>query len=379
MREVPFLRHNIGAPEVESATKALLGNAFLTGEHVAQFEAGFSHYLGCKETVACASCTAAMHLALLALGLQPGDEVITTPMTFIATAGAIIQAGGTPVFADVDPATGNLDPAAAAAAITPRTKGLLLVHLYGQMCDMRAFRALADRHNLFIVEDAAHCVEGERDGLRPAALGHIACFSFHAMKHLASGEGGAAVTNDPALAAKMRLMRTHGINKTPGDRLRNGYQHWDMVCFGWPYTMADLHAAILLPQLPHIHTRWTARQALANHYLTTLRDLLPHLGTPARLPGRHANGYLTVWVPPAQRDPAIPALLARGVSAFVAYRPIHLLTYFQDTLHYPKGSLPNAETIGHANLALPFYTQLSHDDATYTLQALRHTLQTLPN
>src|SRR5687767_12847316 len=152
-------------------------------------------------------------MSLLALGVGPGDEVITTPMTFIASSTAIIEAGATPVFVDVEPDTGNLDAGLVEAAITPRTKAILPVHLYGQMCDMRALRAIADRHGLAIVEDAAHCIEGTRDGVRPGELGDTACFSFYATKNLTCDEGGALVTDRDDLAERLRLIRVHGMNK----------------------------------------------------------------------------------------------------------------------------------------------------------------------
>src|SRR5262249_35712973 len=152
---------------------------------------------------------------------------ITTPMTFIATATSILEAGATPVFVDVEPGSGNLDASGVEAAITPRTKAILPVHLFGLMCDMRALRAIADRHGLAIVEDAAHCVEGIRDSVRPGALGDTACFSFYATKNLSCGEGGAVITRDAALYEKLRLLRVHGMTKTAADRAREGYTHWD--------------------------------------------------------------------------------------------------------------------------------------------------------
>src|SRR5437764_11113283 len=225
--------------------KEVLGQPILTtGEYVERVERMLADYLGVQHCLCVMSCTGAMHLSLLALGIGPGDEVITTPMTFIATATAIIEAGATPVFVDVEPDTGLLDPNRVEAAITPRTRAIVPVHLYGQMCDMRALRDLANRRGLFLIEDAAHCIEGIRDGVRPGLLGDTACFSFYATKNLTCGEGGAVVCNDDKLLEKLRLLRLHGMTKTAADRAREGYQHWDMVELGWKYNMDNIQAAL---------------------------------------------------------------------------------------------------------------------------------------
>src|SRR5262249_39453218 len=166
----------------------------------------------------------ALHLALLALDIGPGDEVITTPMSFVATATAILEAGAMPVFVDVEPDTGNLDPHLVEAAITSRTKAILPVHLYGLMCDMRALKTIADRHGLRIIEDAAHCIEGMRDGVRPGELSDAACFSFYATKNLTCGEGGAITVNDDALAERLKLLRLHGMTRTAQESAREGYR-----------------------------------------------------------------------------------------------------------------------------------------------------------
>src|SRR5205823_9801106 len=191
----------------DAVAEVLSGPILTTGEYVARFERRFAEALGRRHCIAVTSCTGGLHLSLLALGIGPGDEVITTPMTFIATSTAIIEAGARPVFVDVEPTTGNLDATKVEAAITERTRAILPVHLYGQMCDMRALRDIANHHGLFIVEDAAHCIEGTRDGVRPGLLGDTACFSFYATKNLTCGEGGAVVCNDDALLEKLRLLR----------------------------------------------------------------------------------------------------------------------------------------------------------------------------
>ena len=357
---VPFYLHDLGEPELASVARVLRGPILTTGDFVLEFEKRFAAYLGASHAVGVTSCTGALHLSLLALGIGPGDEVITTPLTFIASSTAIVQAGATPVFVDVEPDTGNLDARLVAGAVTPRTKAILPVHLYGQMCDMRALRQIADRHRLSIVEDSAHCVEGERDGVRPGTLSEAACFSFFATKNLNCGEGGAVVTNDAVRAGELRLLRLHGMDKTSADRAREGYQHWDMVRMGWKYNMDNLQAAVLLPQFDRLEIKSLRREALVRLYLAELAGI-PYLAFPARLPyGRHANHLFTVWVKNGRRDEVLAKLQSRGIGCVVNYRAIHLLTYFRQRFGFEPGSFPRAEQIGAETISLPFYLSLIH-------------------
>jgi UDP-4-amino-4-deoxy-L-arabinose-oxoglutarate aminotransferase len=352
---VPFYKHDLGAAELDSLARVLDGEILTTGATVAEFEARFAALLGRRHALGVTSCTGALHLALAGLGVGPGDEVVTTPMTFVATTLAILAAGATPVFADVEPDTGNLDADRVAAAITPRTRGILPVHLYGLMCDMRALRALADRHGLRLVEDAAHCIEGTRDGVRPGALSDAACFSFYATKNLACGEGGAVVTDDPALHERLRLLRLHGMSKSAADRQREGYQHWDVVTPGFKYNMSNVEAALLLPQFERLPAKLARREDLARTYAARLAPL-PGLRLPATRPGCvHAHHLFPVWIDGGRRDALIAHLAAAGVPSVVNYRPVHLLTYFARRYGYRAGAFPAAEAIGDATLSLPFY------------------------
>lgn len=369
---VPFYQHDLGQAELNGLAAVLAGPILTTGDTVATFERRFADYLGVQHTVGLTSCTAALHLSLVALGIGPGDEVITTPMTFIATATAIIQAGATPVFADVEADTGLLDPAAVEAAISPRTRAILPVHLYGQMCDMRAFRWLADRHGLHLIEDAAHCIEGSRDGIQPGQLGDTACFSFYATKNMTCGEGGAAVTNDSFLAEQLRLLRQHGMNKTAADRLREGYAHWDIVLHGWKYNMDNLQAAMLLPQMDRLEANGSRRQSLVRRYGAQLRSI-PDAMLPVTRPGcRHAHHLFPVWVD--SRDDVIAALQCRNIGVVVNYRAIHLLSYFRDQFDYRPGQFPNAERIGDRTLSLPLYPAMPPSHVDHTVAMLKEAM-----
>jgi dTDP-4-amino-4,6-dideoxygalactose transaminase len=376
---VPFYLHDLGMSEVTAFEEALRDPILTTGEAVARFEHRFAQSLGRRNAVAVTSCTGALHLSLIALGVGPGDEVITTPMTFIATSTAIMEAGATPVFVDVEPDTGNLDANRVEAAITSRTRAILPVHLYGQMCDMKALREIADRRNLRIIEDAAHCVEGRRDGIGPGELGETACFSFYATKSLTCGEGGAIVTDDDALAAKLRLLRAHGMNKAAADRQREGYRHWDMTVLGWKYNMDNLHAAILLPQLDRLDANWQRRSELAADYERRLAGV-PHVWWPRTISRVvHARHLFPIWVGGGRRDAVIAGLQARGIGVMVNYRAIHLLSYFRGALGAVPGMFPIAERIGDSTMSLPLYPRMTHEQVRSVADAIAEIMRIVPD
>jgi len=374
MTSIPFFQHDLGEAEVAEVAKVLAGPLLTTGETVAQFERRFAAYLGCKHALGVTSCTGALHMSLLALGVGPGDEVITTPLTFIATSTAIVEAGATPVFVDVEAETGLIDPTLVEAAITPRTRAILPVHLYGQMCDMRALRAIADKHELAIVEDCAHCIEGVRDGVKPGQLGDTACFSFYATKNMTCGEGGALVFNDAALLEKLKLLRLHGMTRNAADRMKEGYRHWDMTMLGWKYNLDNIHAALLLPQLDRLDDNWELRRALAERYETQLASV-PGVECPKSYDGiRHARHLFPIFVADGRRDETIAALQAAGVGCVVNYRAIHLLTWFVETYGYKRGDFPIAERLGDCVMSLPFYPRMPHSHVDAVVERLRAVL-----
>lgn len=375
LKVVPFFCHDLGESELDSLRQVLKGPILTTGETVEKFERRFAELLKVRHAIGVTSCTGALHISLLALGIGPGDEVITTPMTFIATATSILEAGAIPVFVDVEPSTGNLEVAKIEGAITDRTRAIMPVHLYGQMCDMNGIKKIGSSHNLYIIEDSAHCIEGDRDGIRPGQLSNTACFSFYTTKSMTCGEGGAVVTNDDALAEKLRLLRLHGMTKTAADRQREGYQHWDMIMLGWKYNMDNIQAALLMPQMDRLESNWSRRNELAAYYEKRLAAL-PGLKRPLTLNGvRHAQHLFPVWVEGGQRDRVITGLQKCGVSVVVNYRPVHLLTYFKDTFGFRSGNFPVAEHIGDTTLSLPLYPSMTESQVDYVADTLRLLLE----
>jgi dTDP-4-amino-4,6-dideoxygalactose transaminase len=372
--KIPYFRHELGQVELESLAGVFKGDILTTGEAVSTFEAKFASYLGQRHALAVTSCTGALHMALLALDIEPGDEVITTPMSFVATATAILEAGATPVFVEVEADTGNLDPHRVEAAITAKTKAILPVHLYGLMCDMRALRAIADRHGLHIIEDAAHCIEGVRDGVRPGQLSDAACFSFYATKNLTCGEGGAITVNDDALAERLKLLRLHGMTRMAQESAREGYRHWDMVALGWKYNMSNIEAALLLPQFERMDAKLVRRHALAERYERAFADM-DGIRVPSSRPNSvHARHIYTVWCHGCARDDLIAYLHAERIGAVVNYRPIHLMSYFAKRYGYRVGDFPISEWIGNCTISLPFYPDMPIDDVEVVAEAVERCL-----
>lgn len=376
MANVEFYRHQLGEDEAAS-WRRVLDTLFLTlGPQVAAFEEELGRYLvrgrdGWEppHVVGTSSCSMGLLLALRALDVGPGDEVITTPMTFAATANAVLHLGARPKLVDVEAATGLLDPAAVRAAISGRTVGILPVHLYGQMADMRALRAIADARGLFVVEDAAHGVEMERDGVRPGDLSEAAVFSFYATKNLTSGDGGAVATRELGLAERLRRLRNHGVSKAAADRHGGSYQHWDLVELGYKANLTDLDAALLRPQLPLADDKRAQREAIVRRYESLLRERIEDLRTPpptihgvpwlVERRGTSSHHLFTIHTWPGERDAMLTRLGAAGIGTAVNYRAIHLLGYLVERLGLPRGALPVAEEVGDRTISLPMYPTLA--------------------
>jgi len=372
--KVEFFRHSINNQDIGRTSKVLRSIFLTTGKTVAEFERRFALYLNVEDVVGVTSCTAALHLSLLALGIKPGDEVITTPMSFCATANAVLHAGGIPVFVDVEEETGNIDANLIEAAITKKTKAILPVHLYGQMCDMVKIKIIADKYKLAIIEDAAHAIEAEREGFKPGMLSDAACFSFYATKNITSGEGG-AIAAGRERAEILRMLRLHGIDKSAIDRYTGRYKHWDMPLLGWKYNMDNIHAALLLGQLKRIDKLWKRRDEIWRTYEDAFTGIkgLRLLKTVGQ--SRHARHLFTVLVKPEKRDSILHKLQEKGIGVAVNYRPTHLLKYYRVVFKYMEGDFPVAEGIGKSTISLPLYPALKDTAISYVIKSLKSLLK----
>lgn len=377
---VDFAPPDLGTAEIVEVIDVLQSGWLSTGPRTAQFEQAFADYVGSPYAVAVNSCTAALHLSLLTAGIGPGDDVITSPLTFCATANVIVHAGATPVFADVDPLTMNLTPESAMAALTPRTRALLPVHYAGRPIDAAGFRACARREGLALVEDAAHCIEGVSQGAKIGTTADFTCFSFYATKNLTTGEGGMVTTASEEWAEELRVAALHGMSRGAWARYSaDGPTRYDVVLPGFKYNMSDLQAAIGIHQLATIEKRHARREAIWRRYDAGLSDLPLTRPWRVRDGDKHARHLYTVLVDEAQcgwtRDALQLALREHGIMTSVHFTALHLHTFYANRFGYRRGMFPAAEAVSDTTLSLPLSsatTDQAVDRVIETLHALIH-------
>lgn len=377
---VRFASPSIGDPEIEEVVAVLKSGWLSTGPRVAEFERAFAAYCGARHAVAVNSCTAGLHLSLLAAGVGPGDEVVTTPLTFCATANVVVHVGATPVFADVDALTMNLSAEAAARVMTSRTRALLPVHFAGRPLASSAFRQLADHRGVALIEDAAHCVEGVTAGAKIGSIADFTCFSFYATKNMTTGEGGMVTTSSADWADRMRVASLHGMSRDAWSRYAGGGSSaYDVVMPGFKYNMTDLQAALGLHQLAGIERRLLRREAIWRRYDAGLAGL-PLSLPPAVGPGaRHARHLYTVLVDKAEcglsRDELQATLRERGISTSVHFKALHLHSFYADRYGFRAGMFPVAEAISARTLSLPFSAALADGDVERVVNAVQACLR----
>jgi len=376
---VPFAPPAIGPEEIREVTSALESGWLSTGPRVRRFEQAFAEYVGAPHAVALNSCTAALHLSLVASGIGPGDEVVTTPLTFCATANVVVHTGATPVFADVDRATGNLDPAAAAAAITPRTRAVILVHYAGRPVDVEAFAPLALRHGLVTVEDAAHCIEGIRGGRKIGTTADFTAFSFYATKNLTTGEGGMLTTASSSVADQIRTASLHGMSRDGWTRYEHGgSSRYDVVMAGFKYNMSDVQAAIGLHQLATIEARLDRRNAICARYDEAFADLPLVSFAPVPAGDRHARHLYPVLIDAERcgrtRDDVEQALAADGIATSVHFRALHLHRFYRERYGFEPGRFPHAEYLADRVLSLPLSARLTDEQIGRVVDAFRRVM-----
>jgi dTDP-4-amino-4,6-dideoxygalactose transaminase len=346
-----------------------------TGPRVHEFEAEFARYVEAKHALATSSCTAALHLAMVASGVGAGDEVITTPMTFCATANAILHTGAMPVFADCQRESMNIDPAAIEAAITSRTKAIVPVHFAGRPADMDAITAIARRHNLLVIEDAAHAIESRYHGRKIGSIGHLTCFSFYVTKNMTTGEGGMVTTNDAALAEKIRVLGLHGLSADAWNRFSDaGYRHYDVVWPGFKYNLTDIAASLGLSQLPKLGGWLKRREELWHRYDQAFAGLpltTPAAPAPDTLHARHLYTILLDAKGPLSRDAFMAEMHRRQIGTGVHYRALHVHPYYRDRWNFRPEQFPTAFAIGQSTVSLPLMPKLTDEDAGRVIAAVR--------
>jgi dTDP-4-amino-4,6-dideoxygalactose transaminase len=379
---LPFALPDIGEEEIAEVVDSLRSGWLTTGPKTRRFEQDFANYMGPgTQAIAVNSATSGLHLALEAAGVGPGDQVITTPYTFTATAEVIRYLGADPVFVDVDPRTLNIDPNAIEAAITSKTRAVIPVHFGGLPCDMDSILAIARRHNLRVVEDAAHALPATCAGRLIGSLQSDATvFSFYATKTLATGEGGMVVTRNPELAARCRVMGLHGIDRDAFDRYRSAAPAWfyRVVAPGFKYNMPDIAAAIGIQQLLKLDGFLRRRQELARRYDEELQGLCLQLPPHAPPGDMHAWHLYVVRLhrdAPVSRDAFIDEMAAAGIGTSVHFIPLHFHPYWRDTYNLKPSDFPHATQAYQSVVSLPLYTKMTDQDQARVIRAARAILE----
>lgn len=358
---VPFLRPDIRDVDLERMTRSIKTGWLVHGPETLVFENALKEYLGVKDAVMVGSCTAALHMSLIAAEVADGDEVITTPLSWVATSNVILYQRAIPVFVDVEPATGLIDVSKIEEKITSKTKAILIVHIYGQMLDIKALKEIADRHNVKIIEDSAHALESRYDGIRPGHLGFTSCLSFHVAKNITAGQGGAVVTNDLEVGRRMRLLRRDGVLNAGGKRV--------MTEFGYKYDSTDYQAALLIGQLERIEETHVLRNKMFDVYNKAFTKAGVPFATYSSLEN-HASHMFIVYVNPLYRDLIRTELAEKGVETSIHYQPIHLEPYYREKFGYKEGDYPIAEKLGASSITLPTYTLLEDAEQQYVIATL---------
>ena len=369
----------IGEQELDEVLKTLRSGWLGSGPKVSEFESAFKKYKNADHAVALNSCTAALHLSMLVAGISPGDEVITTPLTFCATVNAILHAGGVPVLADIDYRTMNIDPVEIRKKISKRTKALVPVHFAGLPCDMTAIMEIATEYNLKVIEDCAHAIESEYQGKKVGTIGDFGCFSFYVTKNIVTGEGGMVLARKAEDVSRLKILGLHGMSKDAWNRFGNdGFRHYQVVECGFKYNMMDLQAAIGIHQLERVGSCWQRREEIWERYMLELSDLPLELPI---IPGKdikHGYHLFTVQIDQAkcgmQRDEFINAMSAHNIGVGVHYLSIPEHQLYKERFGWKPEDYPNATKVGRSTVSIPITAKLSDRDVDDVVAAVRAVL-----
>ena len=366
--------------EIQEVVDTLRSGWLGTGPKCERFEQSFRQYIGCRHAIALNSCTAGLELALEAAGVGPGDEVITTPLTFCATANVIVHRGAKPVFVDVERETGNIDASLVASAISSRTKAILPVHLYGRPCRMDELLQIARQHDLYVIEDAAHATEAWYKGRKVGNIGDATVFSFYATKNMTTGEGGMVTTNHDAWADEMRVKKLHGLSKDAWTRYsEDGFKPYDVLAAGYKFNMTDVQAALGIHQLARLEENLKIRQRYWGMYEEAFRTTpeLTMLANPTDdlTVERHARHLFTILVTPdvagMSRWALVTALREANIGTGIHFLAVHLHSYYRSRFGYQPGDFPNAEHIAACTLSLPLSVSMNDGDIKDVISAVK--------
>jgi perosamine synthetase len=371
---LPYGRQSIDESDIQAVVETLRSQWLTTGPKVGEFEEAMAAWVGAKFAVIFSSGTAALHAAAFAAGLKPGDEAITSPLTFAATANCVLYQGATPVFADVVDDTLNLDPELAATKITPRTKAILPVDYAGHPVDLDSILHLAERHGLTVIEDACHALGAEYRGSRAGSIADMTVFSFHPVKHLTTGEGGMVTTDNPVYAETLRRFRNHGISSDARQRQSAGQWHYEMVLLGFNYRLTDVACALGLAQMKKLEANLARRRQIAARYTAAFRNL-PGIRPPRPRPDVNPAWHLypirlDLTRLAAGRAQVFQALRAENIGVNVHYIPVHRHPYYRDRFGYKGGEYPVAEAAYECLISLPMFHGMTESDIDDVIHAL---------
>jgi dTDP-4-amino-4,6-dideoxygalactose transaminase len=371
---LPLHKPSIGKEEEKEIISTLRSGWLTKGPKTKKFERMFAKFCKVKRAVGLNSCTAALHLSLLGLGIKKGDEVITTPLTFAATVNMIVNVGARPVFVDVEPQTLNMDVTQIEEKITSRTKAILPVHFIGQPCEMDVIQEIAEKHGMSVINDAAHAIETEYKGKKIGALGTCSAFSFYATKNITTGEGGMLTTNDDELADKVEILSLHGMTKGAWERYKKP-MHWEILFPGYNYVMWDVQASLGIHQLKKIGKFWKKRKKLVELYNEELQNI-PEVEPLRQEPKKQCKNAYHLYVVilkteklRANREQIMKALLAENIGVGIHYRAVHLHPYYKQNFKVPP--LPVAEYASERVLTLPLFPRMNEEDVMDVVEAVK--------
>ena len=372
---LPYCQPSIGKEEIKEVVDTLKSGWLTMGPRAIKFEEMIARYTKAKYAVVLNSCTAALHLSLIALGIGKGDEVITTPFTFASTGNVIIQVGAKPVFVAIERKTFNIDPKEIEKAITSKTKAIMPVHYAGQACDMTAIMKIAKKYHLFVIEDAAHMIGAEYKGKKIGTFGDTTCFSFYATKNMTTGEGGAVTTNDKTLAEKIMVLRLHGISKDAWKRYdKKGSWYYEIEECGWKYNITDIQAALGIHQIKKLDKFNKIRRKYAQIYNRELSGIKGII-TPYEKPNvKHVYYLYPILLENYNRDEFIEKMAQNGIGCSVHFIPLHLHPFYQK-LGYKKGDFPNAEWVYEREVSLPLYPKMKYSDLLFVAKTIKNILK----